>query len=275
MSKRGGDPGRVWLCRAALAWLAMLAPVACSLAFEPGDLSRGDGVPDDHGAAGAPAAGAAGGAGGAAGATAGGAGAAAGGAAGAGDVGRCGDQQLDSGEECDEGDLNGPKAACSEACTVRCDASLFPGAVVAAQDPATKHCYALITDVATFNAAALGCATAPIGRHVWLASVRTRAEHDFVRAALPLSDSTWLGLRDLDNDEVALWDWVDGSPRGFLDLEPAFWGAGEPNDKGETTGTEDGEEECAVLSKLYEFLLADSDCGRTLPYVCEYSPEPP
>jgi Lectin C-type domain len=277
--------GRGRVLPTGLAALASFGLVACSLTFSPGDLAQGErpaggggdgGGGREGGGAGAPLlAGAAGQTGkGAAGAlTAGGLGQAGAG----GEVGGapCGDNRLDPGEECDEGELNGPAAACSEGCTVRCEPGLFSGEAITAQDPTTKHCYALLTKVVTFDDAARECEATPFAPGVRLASVLTRAELDFVRGSLPLTQSTWLGLRDLDPNKAAVWDWVDGSPRGFLDPESAFWGASEPDDKGLTQGTEDGEEECVVLSNLYEFLLADGKCNREQPYVCEYSPTRP
>jgi hypothetical protein len=185
----------------------------------------------------------------------------------------CGNERVDPGEECDEGDANGVDAACSERCEVRCEPSLFLDAAATAKDPVTHHCYALVAVQRSFRSAATSCETRAKVAGFQLASVRTVAELDFVRSSLPLVSDTWIGLRDEDPaDGRASFDWVDEAPPGFVDAESKFWAGNQPDDFGDTIGVEDGEQECVQLAKIAGYRLDDSDCPEALPYVCEYAP---
>lgn len=187
----------------------------------------------------------------------------------------CGDGKIEANEECDEGTLNGEGFACSSECVVRCSADDFLDEVVAAKDDRTTHCYVLVNALEAFENAANGCRARALVGGFRLASPRTLAELNFVRSLFPFGPSPWVGLRDLDpNDGLAIFDWVDGSPRGFIDPEAELWGEGEPDDKIATPNVEDGEEECISLGDIRGYLLSDASCGVPGPYLCEYSPAP-
>jgi hypothetical protein len=280
----------------ALGRVFVWAGVHCSLAPDLDGLRGGGGASagaaggGEGGAAGGPAAGAAGGPG-TAGREGGGAGAvaAAGGGARAGEGGAaagggpsCGDGAIGGDEECDDGARNGPAHACSASCRVQCDAeALAPGAR-ARRDEATKHCYVFINRSETFADAVAGCEA--LGRSGFrLASARTRGEVQVARDLFAGASvfQVWLGLFDRTRDDEAVFEWLDGSPAGFVGDEGEFWGPNEPEDccdnglpPGDPNNVEDGDEECAAFFSNFDFRLVDAKCDAPKPFLCEYSPAP-
>ncbi|KAK1879625.1 Lactose-binding lectin l-2 [Dissostichus eleginoides] len=109
------------------------------------------------------------------------------------------------------------------------------------------RCYKYIGTQATWARAELQC----VSQGGNLVSIHSRAEEDFVKLLIKLSDPaegiTWIGLSDIY--EQGRWVWSDGCAAKYF-----FWNQGEPNNQG-------GEDCVQQLGKW-------NDSVHTLPSVC-------
>ena len=90
-----------------------------------------------------------------------------------------------------------------------------------------------------------------------LLSVADNAEMDFVKSISFDNVTYWIGLNDLDSEDVFVWS--DGTP--FNSSLYNNWIAGEPND-------DKNNEDCVELK---EKAWNDFICAQKLSYICERS----
>ncbi|KAK1879694.1 Lactose-binding lectin l-2 [Dissostichus eleginoides] len=114
------------------------------------------------------------------------------------------------------------------------------------------RCYKYIGTQATWARAELQC----VSQGGNLVSIHSRAEEDFVKLLIKLSDPaegiTWIGLSDIY--EQGRWVWSDGCAAKYF-----FWKQGEPNNQG-------GNEHCVFNN--WSGKWNDTPCSLTLPSVC-------
>jgi cysteine-rich repeat protein len=166
------------------------------------------------------------------------------GGAGGGTTSICGDMITHPDEECDDGNTNG-NDGCSPMCKLEC----LPPAV---EDPATKHCYVLVTQGKSWNAATTAC---PEG--FYLATITTPQEMNVVDGIS--TTDTWIGAQKVNGS----WTWITGEPWSY---EP--WEMNQP----------DGDGDCAELgcpADNDKSVLNDLPCGDSQPFLCERSPLAP
>jgi hypothetical protein len=147
--------------------------------------------------------------------------------AGAADMARtpiCGDEVVQPGEECDDGDGNRdlPSAAatCTSACRRRAPCGSLAGANAAVVDPTTGRCYVAWPGPLPFIAAESDCQTR--GGH--LVSVTSAQKNALVEmlADLPDPSERWIGLYGAQLDQ-----WLSGEPLSF-----GGFATGEPDGNG-------------------------------------------
>jgi hypothetical protein len=154
----------------------------------------------------------------------------------------CGNGVLDPGEECD--DPTPGKHGCTQ-CKVDCSEPK------AFKDPATSHCYWVLTDEASFDASVVSCELSGGGR---MAAVTSPAELAFL--ASHVAGPVWIGAKA--PAPMAKPVWLDGEPWSF---QP--WAPGQP-----THGAKDF---CVVLEgKALGFAM--DDCALTRGALCERAP---
>ncbi len=135
----------------------------------------------------------------------------------------CGDGNLDSGEQCDDGAANSDDAAKSATCTTHCRLRApcgdLTGALAATVDSASGHCYvAWPSGVHSFTGARFDCQS----RGGDLASITSAGEDAIVKALLPPAQPTWIGAFTPPG-ATPQFGWVTGESVSFQN-----WAIGEP-----------------------------------------------
>jgi cysteine-rich repeat protein len=252
--------GRRWAARAAWCFAAT-TPLACGHEWDPFDPRLGDaastGASASAGGAGVSASSAsssstsssAGGSGGNGGSMV----TSSGGSGGVVDPPVCGNDTIERGEECDDGNVASGDGCV--ACMVECTAS---GEV---EDPDTHHCYRF-TLSQSWDKALTDCTG--WGGH--LAAITSDAEIAFVR--LHITERTWIGGNEKAVEGT--WVWENGEPWSY-----APWNAGEPNDGGGVGGGPPDDEDCLELydaNDIAPYGFADSNCPANHVALCERWP---
>jgi len=83
-------------------------------------------------------------------------------------------------------------------------------------------------------------------------------EFNYVKSLL--SESTWIGLNDLDKEGTFVWQ--SGAATSFINFVK-----GEPNNGSWYSGSED----CVEMTKDNDYKWNDEGCGSTRRYACERS----
>ncbi|XP_071793342.1 alpha-N-acetylgalactosamine-specific lectin-like [Asterias amurensis] len=124
-----------------------------------------------------------------------------------------------------------------------------------------NHCYLLVMDEKTFDAAEQYCQSlSRLGRPSHLASVMSQDENDFLLLlSTPMNEElsrhTWLGYRRVSS--MGSFVWIDGSPAGNY----TNWAETEPNN---LAGTD---EDCVVLRK--NSLWNSQLCTKLFRFICK------
>ena len=148
--------------------------------------------------------------------------------------GTCGDKIVQPGEECDDG-LTYVNVACKE-CKIKC-----PDGQI--EDPATRHCYQLVTNSYNWIAAAADCAL----KGGYLATITSPAENALI---LPLLTApAWIGASSFNHPMA----WVNTDAFCYVN-----WGAGSPS----------AGDDCATM-ELTGTWSTDA-CAQMQSYVCEH-----
>ena len=162
----------------------------------------------------------------------------------------CGDGVVGRDEHCEDGN-DVPDDGCTE-CLYDCNG---PGELA---DPATGHCYRLVTEGQPWRQARERCDE--LGAGFQLVAPATLAERDLIMPmVIPLNSPIWIGATDEVMEGV--FQWINGEPFTFPGgMHP--WNPNEPNNGGGL-----GEEDCVEL--FTSGLLNDQQCMAALPYMCE------
>lgn len=171
-----------------------------------------------------------------------------GGAGAGGSQGVCGNGVLETGEECDDGNL---------ADGDRCDASCITVCPDHAQwhKADNHHCYFVSVD-AYYSLQVLGICNM-FDAHP--ATAPNLVELGLLTDMLGGNGAAWLGASDLDTEGV--FAWITGEPWSYAPQQPP-WAPNEPND--------DQGEDCVVL--LANGQLNDVDCTAQYRALCEVTP---
>ncbi len=163
----------------------------------------------------------------------------------------CGDGYVQTGEECDDGNV-ADNDSCSATCTVECAAGV--------KHPSTFHCYRYITSALAWADARTACLA--YGNGYDLAAVTSEEERDFMDLTVD-PNNVWIGGHDTATEGTFVW--TNGEPWSY-----APWGLFEPNN-----GVLN-EQDCVMFDALGfsesndEF--RDKPCGDAKDYVCEMTP---
>ncbi len=156
---------------------------------------------------------------------------------------KCGDGNLDIGEECDDKNTT-PKDGCTS-CKVDC------AEPKAFKDPAGAHCYWPLADAASFFKSSVMCQSFPGGQ---LATVRSQPELALIAAHV--GGPVWIGASALGpTGKLA---WLDGEAWDYV-----AWGPGEPS--------QDSKDLC-VLLEGEPLRFGMSDCALLRKSLCERVP---
>jgi hypothetical protein len=120
------------------------------------------------------------------------------------------------------------------------------------QDPATFHCYILVTGSLSWDNARTACAA--FGSSAHLVTLGSSAETDLVDS-LYGGIEVWAG--GTDRDDEGNWRWITDEPMPYFN-----WSGGEPNN-------DDGEEHCMVLRGEAASRWDDRRCNSGHAFVCE------
>jgi hypothetical protein len=179
----------------------------------------------------------------------------------------CGDGVVGPGETCDTGAANSDDPAAAATCTTHCQlrapCGTLTGALAAAIDPDSGHCYvAWPGGVHSFTGARNDCQS----RGGDLVSITSAREDALVKTLLPSGQSTWIGAYT-DPGASPQFKWVSGEAIGYQN-----WALGQPdNGVGQ---------HCTVYDPAFGW--RDSACGWASngnlpaavaiynPYLCEH-----
>jgi cysteine-rich repeat protein len=162
----------------------------------------------------------------------------------------CGDDLLDPGEECDDGNKVSDDG-CSASCTLECDDAV---------DDVWReglNCWQVIDVSLTHDEASVQCGA--LGAGWQLAMLTSNSDQTFIDNQInpPASKLLWTGGGDPDGDLV--YHWEDGTP-----VDDAFYDTGEPS---MASG-------CLVLTPTTkEDVLAAYPCDDTRSALCLRTPE--
>lgn len=178
----------------------------------------------------------------------------------------CGDGLLQPGEQCDDGARNSDDPASAASCTSRCRlrarCGSVAGALGAAIDPQSGHCYVAWKGPLNFATAQNDCQA----RGGTLAVITSSQENGLVGAIAGNGGAMWIGL-EITHGAKDSFRWIDGEAVGY-----AAFARGQPDNGGS------GPEECGAYTLNG---WADYPCGfpatGSLPassnyglgYVCE------
>jgi cysteine-rich repeat protein len=179
----------------------------------------------------------------------------------------CGDGIIEAGEQCDDGPGNSDApasstAACTSACQLRAACGDLTGALGAAIDPQSGHCYVAWPGPLNWESARGDCQS----RGGDLASLTSMGEDALVKSIAGGTIRYWLGLYSPPSAPAAF-HWVTGEALGYSAFAP-----GQPDNLG-------GDEWCIVYDPLTGW--RDVPCGwpstgllpyaglNTAGYVCE------
>lgn len=151
----------------------------------------------------------------------------------------CGNDEIELGEQCDDGD-DDDEDGCNRKCKLTdrgCSFHSGRGSV---------YIYCDWNEV-TWDEARQACENfGPF----YLATINDQAENDLITRFI--DEDTWIGLNDIDDE--GYFEWLDGEP-----LDYTNWNDGEPNN--------DGDEDCG---EIYESgFWNDLNCTNELAFVCE------
>jgi cysteine-rich repeat protein len=149
--------------------------------------------------------------------------------------GGCGDGIVQPGEECDDA-ITQAGFTCS-GCVIAC-----PGGQI--EDPATHHCYELVTTTVDWNAAQADC----VSKGAYLAAINSSGENGLLAAAAgaPL----WVG-----GSRGGSFRWVNTDPFCYTN-----WGGNEPS--------QTGGQDCVTMQKNGTW--TNDPCDKKKAYVCEH-----
>lgn len=179
----------------------------------------------------------------------------------------CGDGKVDPGEQCDDGAGNSDSPASAARCTSRCRlraaCGSVAGALGAAVDPATGHCYIAWSAPLDWASAEADCQS----RGGDLVSITSQSENDRVRTLIG-ANTAWIGLTTPPAATVATqsWKWVTGESVSY-----SGFATGQPNNGGSG-------EDCAEMAAdgWHDYACGWASTGNlplssaiTFPYVCE------
>lgn len=171
----------------------------------------------------------------------------------------CGNGIIESGEECDDGNLE-PGDGCSPECVeCECPAGDCSNAAVF-RDPITHHCYAYVASSRDWSDAETAC-------EAWsgtLAALSTITELQSLMSLVKSSDTNvWLGATDEGHEGTFVW--VNGEAFSYVNGAPP-WASDEPNDN----GIWPGHENCLEMRMDPNF--NDRKCDTTQHFLCERLP---
>ncbi len=167
----------------------------------------------------------------------------------------CGNGTLEAPEECDDG--NGVAGDGCSSCKVECGCDGCAG-IIEHKDPATNHCYRLVTNANTTWGNARNACIAWGGD---LAALSTQAE---INALVPLvvapgDDDVWVGASD--SAVEGTFAWSNGETFIYVSNQPP-WAGGEPNN---FFG-----EDCVEAYDNGTF--NDDSCSKNNDFLCERRP---
>ena len=139
------------------------------------------------------------------------------GVASAGAIATCGNQVIDPGEECDDGNpVEGD--GCTTLCRAgaSCQAADRPGAEALSVDPGNGHCYARYTAAETFDGASTACASG----QGHLVTITSSAEQQGAAALGAVGGVYWIGAVDDANDTDSVFAWVTNEPWSYTSFAP-------------------------------------------------------
>ncbi|KAI7789584.1 ladderlectin-like isoform X1 [Triplophysa rosa] len=133
---------------------------------------------------------------------------------------------------------------------------VFSGENAAAEDckfgwtPFGVECFKFFPEAVDWVTAEKNCQSLDAN----LASVRSKAQNEFLLSLVPANTNVWIGGHDAEMEKQ--WLWTDGSPFDYTN-----WCNTEPNNK-------DGSEHCLELNWTKNRCWNDGTCATLKGYIC-------